>query len=86
MKQAIVIGPDGYIDAADHRKAITDPDPVLPTSVVRFYFNPFTWVDVKFDKDVHGKACLEVRAMSAKFPSLSVQPASGNTLYITPGA
>ena len=81
----IVIGPHGYVDAADHWNAMTDPEAVAPKSVVWFYFDALTWVDVKFAKDVHGEDCLEVRTMSATFLSLSVQPASGNTLYIKPG-
>ena len=82
MKQAIVIGPRGHIDSADHRRAINKAGGVPATAVVRFYFDEGTWVDVKFDEDYRGKGRLQVRAMSDKVPSLAVIPQSGNTVLI----
>ncbi len=85
MKHLIAVGPRGYIDGADHRKALGGAPSLPQASVVRFYFGPHTWMDVKFSAGANGEPCLEVRAMSASVPSLSVQPSSGNTIYLVPG-
>ncbi len=88
MKQAIVIGPRGHIDSADHRRAINKAGGVPATAVVRFYFDEGTWVDVKFDEDYvpgNGKERLQVRAMSDRVPTLAVVPQSGNTILLVPG-
>ena len=84
MKPVIVISERGYIDTEKHRRALADSGSVSQYSVVRFYFGPNTWIDIKFDKDTWDKDCLRVRAMSYRIPSLTVQPESGNTLLITP--
>ncbi len=82
----ITVGTRGYIDGADRRKAFRPSKGDLPVgSVVRFYFGPHSWMDVKFAEDGNGEACLQVRAMSDSVPSLSVQPSSGNTIYLVPG-
>lgn len=84
MKQVIAYDGRGYIDAADHRRAVNGEGTLASEGVVRFYFGQNSWMDVKFDKSSIGEPCLQVRAMSA-IPSLSVQPSSGNTIYLVPG-
>ncbi len=80
MTRAIAIGERGYIDASNY--GVGD----MPVgSMVRFYFDESTYVDVEFNKDYNGKGCLQVRAMSHKVPSLSIVPSSGNTILIVPG-
>ena len=85
MKEMIVVGPRGYIDGADHRKALETGGNVPQPAVVRFYFGFHSWMDVKFETDSNGKPCLQVRAMSGVVTPLAVQPSSGNTIYLVPG-
>lgn len=81
----IAVGARGYIDGADHREVVAGKGDLPVGSVVRFYFGPHSWMDIKFAKDVHEEPCLQVRAMSDSVPSLSVQPSSGNTILLVPG-
>ena len=85
MKRVIAVGDNGYIDPADHQRASTNGGDITEGSVVRFYFGAYTWMDIKFEKDAHGNPCLQVRAMCNAVPSLSIQPSSGNTIFLVPG-
>lgn len=76
----IVIGDRGFIDAADHRQVLADGNDIHHRSVVRFYFDDDTYVDIKFDG-----CALQVRVMSVSSPSLAVVPQSGNTILVVPG-
>ena len=81
----IAVGARGYIDNADHGEALPGKGDLPVGSLVRFYFGPHSWMDVKFAENGNGEACLQVQAMSDSMPSLSVQPSSGNTIYLVPG-
>lgn len=86
MKRTIVIGFEGHVGSADHQLAITHGTGDVPRdSVVRFYFDEDTYVDVKFDPDYGRKGALQLRSMSNKVPSMAVLPSSGNTILVVPG-